>query len=223
MQKLLLFVDKVSTFVGQSFSWLIVGLTMLISWEVFSRYALDNPHAWAFDAMIMLYGTLFMMAGPTRWRKTATCAGTCSTASFRRGCRRGSTLRSTSCSSSPASSRCLGGLQLCGRVVGDQRAFEHHRRRPPIYPFKTIIPVAGAFILVQGVVEIIRCVICLKEGDWPSREEDVEEVDVGKLEGYGARQGRGYRQAGRVRSRQDRGDRREKRSLVRSFPSWLRS
>jgi TRAP-type mannitol/chloroaromatic compound transport system permease small subunit len=52
---------------------------------------------------------------------------------------------------------------------------------PPIYPFKTIIPVAGAFILLQGIVEIARCIICLKQGRWPSREEDVEEVDVDKL------------------------------------------
>jgi len=52
---------------------------------------------------------------------------------------------------------------------------------PPIYPFKTIIPIAGAFILVQGIVEIIRCVICLKQGEWPSRAEDVQEVDVDKL------------------------------------------
>jgi TRAP-type mannitol/chloroaromatic compound transport system permease small subunit len=52
---------------------------------------------------------------------------------------------------------------------------------PPIYPFKTVIPVAGAFLLLQGIVEIIRCVICLKQGEWPSREADVEEVDVDKL------------------------------------------
>jgi TRAP-type mannitol/chloroaromatic compound transport system permease small subunit len=52
---------------------------------------------------------------------------------------------------------------------------------PPIYPFKTVIPVAGAFILVQGIVEMIRCGICLKQGYWPSRQEDVEEVDVDKL------------------------------------------
>jgi TRAP-type mannitol/chloroaromatic compound transport system permease small subunit len=52
---------------------------------------------------------------------------------------------------------------------------------PPIYPFKTVIPLAGAFILVQGIVEIIRCIICLKEGEWPSREDDVVEVDVDKL------------------------------------------
>ena len=63
MQRLLLFIDKVSTFIGQAFSWLIVALTLQVSWEVFSRYALDRPHAWAFDVMIMFYGTLFMMAG----------------------------------------------------------------------------------------------------------------------------------------------------------------
>src|SRR5215212_1227855 len=63
MQKVLLFIDRVSTFIGQAFSWLIVILTFFVSWEVFSRYALDNPHAWAFDAMAMQYGTLFMMAG----------------------------------------------------------------------------------------------------------------------------------------------------------------
>ena len=63
MQKLLLTIDKISTFVGHAFSWLIVALTFLISWEVFSRYVLDHPHPWAFDVMIMMYGTLIVMAG----------------------------------------------------------------------------------------------------------------------------------------------------------------
>ena len=63
MQKLLLTVDKISTFVGKIFSWLIVSLTFLITYEVFSRYALDAPHDWAFDRMIEMYGMLFMMAG----------------------------------------------------------------------------------------------------------------------------------------------------------------
>ena len=63
MQKLLIAIDKVSTFVGQTFAWFIVALTLMISWEVFSRYVLDAPHPWAFDVMIMMYGTVFMMAG----------------------------------------------------------------------------------------------------------------------------------------------------------------
>jgi TRAP-type mannitol/chloroaromatic compound transport system permease small subunit len=52
---------------------------------------------------------------------------------------------------------------------------------PPLYPFKTIIPIAGIFLLAQGIVEMVRCVVCLKQGEWPAREEDVEEVDVDKL------------------------------------------
>src|SRR5437870_7209764 len=63
MQRLLLFVDKLSTWVGQAFSWTIVLLTLHVTWEVFSRYVLDHPRAWAFDVMIQMYGTLFMMAG----------------------------------------------------------------------------------------------------------------------------------------------------------------
>ena len=63
MQKMLFFVDKISTWVGQAFSFFIIALTLHVSWEVFSRYVLDNPRAWAFDVMIMFYGTLFMMAG----------------------------------------------------------------------------------------------------------------------------------------------------------------
>ena len=81
MQRLFLTVDKISTFVGHTFSWLIVSLTFMISWEVFSRYVLDHPHSWAFDAMIMQYGTLFMMAGATHWPKMVTCGATFFTAS----------------------------------------------------------------------------------------------------------------------------------------------
>ena len=51
----------------------------------------------------------------------------------------------------------------------------------PVYPFKFIVPIAGAVLLLQGLVEIARCVICLRTGAWPARDEDVEEVDLDKL------------------------------------------
>lgn len=75
MQKLLLSVDKISSFVGRACAWLIVALTLMISWEVFSRYALDNPHPWAFDVMSMMYGTLFMTAGAYTLSQNGLCAG----------------------------------------------------------------------------------------------------------------------------------------------------
>jgi TRAP-type mannitol/chloroaromatic compound transport system permease small subunit len=182
MQKLLLFIDRVSTWVGHAFSWLIVGLTLLITWEVFSRYALDEPHAWAFDAMLMLYGTLFMMAG----------AYTLSV----NGHVRGDVLYGFFTPRSQATIDLIlyiffflpGVIALVWAgyyyAADSWRINEHSNitaEGPPIYPFKTVIPIAGAMILVQGIVEIIRCVICIRQGEWPSRQQDVEEVDVGKL------------------------------------------
>lgn len=182
MQKLLLAVDKVSTFVGHFFSWLIVALTLLITWEVFSRYALGNPHAWAFDVMIMLYGTLFMMAGAYTLAKN--------------GHVRGDVLYGFLAPRMQATIDLVlyiaffipgvVALTYAGYFYAAESWAINERSNitaggPPIYPFKTAIPVAGAVLLAQGIVEIIRCVICLRQGQWPSREEDVEEVDLDKL------------------------------------------
>jgi TRAP-type mannitol/chloroaromatic compound transport system permease small subunit len=182
IQKLLLFIDTVSTWVGHAFSWLIVALTLQVSWEVFSRYALGNPHPWAFDAMIQLYGTLFMMAGAYTLSKNGHVRGDVLYGFFR--------------------PRTQASIDLLLYIVffipgvialtwaGYDFAAESWRIRetsnvtyggPPYYPFKTVIPIAGALLLVQGIVEIVRCAIAVKQGEWPSRERDVEEVDVDEL------------------------------------------
>ena len=182
MQRILLTVDKISTFVGQAFAWLIVALTALISWEVYSRYVLSNPHAWAFDAMIMLYGTLFMMAGAYTLSKNGHVRGDVLYGFFPPRLQAGLDLALYVLFFLPG----VVALIWAGyRYAGESWAINEHSNitaeGPPIYPFKTIIPVAGAFLLLQGVVEIVRCILCLAQGDWPSREEDVEEVDVDKL------------------------------------------
>jgi TRAP-type mannitol/chloroaromatic compound transport system permease small subunit len=182
MQKLLLFIDKISTFVGHAFSWFIVGLTLFISWEVFSRYALDAPHAWAFDAMIMMYGTLFMMAGAYTLSQNGHVRGDVLYGFFTPRVQASIDLTLYIVFFIPG----VFALTYAGYYyAADSWAINEHSNvtadGPPVYPFKTIIPMAGAILLVQGIVEIIRCVICLKQGDWPSREDDVEEVDVDKL------------------------------------------
>ena len=182
MQKLLLSVDKLSTFVGQAFSWLIVSLTLLISWEVFSRYVMEHPHAWAFDVMIMMYGTLFMMAGAYTLSKNGHVRGDVLYGFFPPRLQAALDLILYVLFFVPG----VVALVWAGyRYAGESWAINEHSNitadGPPIYPFKTVIPIAGAVLLLQGVVEIIRCAICLREGEWPSREEDVEEVDVDKL------------------------------------------
>jgi TRAP-type mannitol/chloroaromatic compound transport system permease small subunit len=182
MQKLLLTIDKISTFVGKTFSWLIVSLTFLITWEVFSRYALSAPHAWAFDAMIMMYGTLFMMSGAYTLSKNGMVRGDVLYGFFPPRLQASIDLTLYFVFFLPGvTALCWAGY----RYAGESWAIWEHSsitaEGPPIYPFKTVIPVAGFFLLVQGIVEIIRCIRCLKDGRWPSRIEDVEEVDVDKL------------------------------------------
>jgi len=182
MQKLLLTIDKISTFVGKTFSWLIVSLTFLITYEVFSRYALSAPHAWAFDAMIMMYGTLFMMSGAYTLSKNGMVRGDVLYGFFPPRLQATIDLTLYFVFFLPGvTALCWAGY----RYAGESWAILEHSNitaeGPPIYPFKTVIPVAGFFLLIQGIAEMIRCIRCLKDGRWPSRQEDVEEVDVDKL------------------------------------------
>ena len=182
MQKLLLTVDKISTAVGHFFSWLIVALTFMISWEVFSRYVLDNPHPWAFDVMSMMYGTMFMMAGAYTLSKNGHVRGDVLYGFFPPRLQAGLDLALYFLFFIPGVvALAWAGYNFAAESWAIKEASNITADGPPVYPFKTIIPLAGAFLLAQGFVEIVRCIVCLQTGEWPKRGEDVEEVDVEKL------------------------------------------
>jgi TRAP-type mannitol/chloroaromatic compound transport system permease small subunit len=182
MQKLLLTVDRISTFVGQAFSWLIVALTLMISWEVFSRYVLDRPHAWAFDVMIMMYGTLFMMAGAYTLSKAGHVRGDVLYGFFEPRTQATIDLVLYLLFFVPGVfALTYAGYFFAAESWGMNEHSSITSEGPAIYPFKTMLPLAGAILLLQGIVEIIRCVVCIQQGAWPTRVEDVEEVDVDKL------------------------------------------
>jgi TRAP-type mannitol/chloroaromatic compound transport system permease small subunit len=181
MQKLLLAVDRFSTWFGKIFAWAAVLLTFGISAEVFSRYVLNVPHAWVLDAQIMLYGTLFMTAGAYTLAKNGHVRGDVLYGFFRPRTQATIDLTLYIVFFLPG----IIALTWAGWTYANEslaiREQTFNADPLPLYPFKFVIPVAGAVLLLQGIVEIVRCVICLREGDWPSREQDVEEVDVGKL------------------------------------------
>lgn len=182
MQKTFLMVDRISTFIGQFFSWLVVALTLLIGYEVFSRYVLNNPHAWAFDVMIMMYGTMFMMAGAYTLSKNGHVRGDILYGFLKPRTQAIFDLILYVVFFIPG----VIALAYAGYeyAADSWRILEHSSITadgPPLYPFKTIIPLAGVILLLQGLVEIFRCVVCIQQGEWPSREQDVEEVDVEKM------------------------------------------
>ena len=181
MQSLLLRVDRLSTWLGQLFAWLIVGLTLMISWEVFSRYAMNTPHDWALDAQLMMYGSLFMMAGAYTLAKNGHVRGDVLYSFFRPRTQATWDLILYFVFFMPG----VVAMTWAGWIFATEslaiRESTFSATPIPVYPFKFMIPLAGGMLLLQGVVEIVRCVLCIRAGAWPSREHDVEEVDVDKL------------------------------------------
>ncbi len=181
MQNVLLTVDRISTWIGKIFAWMAVGLTFMVSAEVFSRYVLNKPHGWVLDAQIMMYGALFMMAGAYTLSKNGHVRGDVLYGFFRPRTQAAVDLTLYVLFFLPG----VFAMTWAGWTYAQEslaiRETTFNADPIPVYPFKFVIPIAGAFLLLQGIVEIVRCVICLRDGAWPSREEDVEEVDVDKL------------------------------------------
>ncbi|MCE2979315.1 MAG: TRAP transporter small permease subunit [bacterium] len=182
MQGLLLAVDRISAFSGKAFAWLIVGLTLLISFEVFCRYVLNSPNDWVWDTTYILYGILFMMAGAYTLSRNGHVRGDVLYGFFPVRVQAGLDLLLYFVFFFPG----VVALVWAGTTFAETSwAIREHSSvtasGPPVYHFKTFIPVAGALLLLQGIAEVVRCVIALSDGAWPARLHDVEEVDVDKL------------------------------------------
>ena len=178
MQRFLLFADQVSTWVGKTFAWCIVLLTFAVSYEVFSRYVLGRPTTWAFDTSYILYGTLFMMAGAYALSRNSHVRGDFLYRRWKPRTQAGLDLVLYFIFFLPGVLALIYsgyGFARLSWMMNEHSSFSPGG--PPIYPFKALIPVAGCLLLLQGIAEIIRCVITLKRGQWPQRLHDVEELE----------------------------------------------
>jgi TRAP-type mannitol/chloroaromatic compound transport system permease small subunit len=172
-------IDGVSTWIGKAAAWLIIGLMLLVCAEVFKRYILNMPTAWIFDASNMFYGSLFMLAGAYTLAQNAHVRGDFLYSSMRPRTQATLDLVLYVVFFLPG----IAALIYAGYDYASLswRIAEHSNVTadgPPVYHFKTVIPVAGSLVMLQGVAEIVRCVVCLRTGVWPSRLKDVAEMDV---------------------------------------------
>jgi len=172
-------IDGISTWVGKAAAWLIMLLMTVLCIEVFKRYILNAPTAWIFDADNMMYGTLFMLCGAYTLAQNAHVRGDFLYSSMRPRMQASLDLALYLIFFIPG----IAALIFAGSfyAADSWRILEHSNVTsdgPPVYHFKTIIPIAGALVMLQGIAEIVRCVVCLKTGEWPSRLADVAEIDV---------------------------------------------
>ena len=179
MNRFLFFIDSLSTWVGKSFAWLILVLTLGVTYEVFVRYALNAPTTWAFDFSYIMYGALFLMSGAyalsrnnhvrgdflyRKWqpRTQATLDLVLFILFFLPG----------------VSALVYSGWNYAQMSVRFREVSIFSPAGIPVFPLKALIPLAGVLLLIQGIAEIIRCVLCIRTGAWPQRLHDVEEMET---------------------------------------------
>ena len=185
MQDKLLLIDRISTFAGKIFAWCVVIMTIAICYEVFMRYVMRAPTTWAYDAGYMLYGALFVMAGAYALATGAHVRGDVLYRLFPIRWQAGIDLVLYILFFFPA----ILALIYSGWIFAERSwaMGEISSASPaglPIYHFKALIPLAACFLLLQGIAEVIRCVLCLKNGYWPSRVQDVKDIDASTAQEY---------------------------------------
>jgi TRAP-type mannitol/chloroaromatic compound transport system permease small subunit len=179
IQRFLFFVDRVSTWCGKAFSWLIILLTLIVCVEVFKRYLLNAPTAWVFNATTMVYGTLFMMCGAYTLAQNGHVRGDFLYGSMRPRVQASLDLALYIIFFLPGITALLyAGWDFAHASWIIREHVSDTANGPPLYPFKMMIPIAGALVLLQGIAEIVRCIVCLQTGEWPARLKDAEEIDV---------------------------------------------
>lgn len=181
-QRLFLSVDRLSMFVGKAGGWCIVILTLVISYDVTARYVFRAPTSWALDASSMLYGALFMLAGAYALSRNGHVRGDFVYRTFSPRLQGKFDLTLYILFFFPS----VFALMVAGWFFFHQswQMNEHSSMSPDgpiLWPFKALIPIAGVLLLLQGLVEVARCVQCIRRNAWPQRLADVEELDVALL------------------------------------------
>src|SRR4249919_718193 len=172
-------IDGISTWFGKAAAWLIIALMTVVCVELFKRYIINMPTSWIFDLDNMLYGTLFMLCGAYTLAQNAHVRGDFLYSSMRPRMQAGLDIVLYIVFFLPG----IAALIYSGWVFfGESWSINEHSNAtadgPPLWQFKLMIPVAGVLVMIQGLAEIVRCAVCLKTGEWPSRLKDVAEIDV---------------------------------------------
>ena len=151
---------------------------LLVVAEVFKRYALNAPTAWVFDASNMIYGTLFMLGGAYTLAHDGHVRGDFLYGSWkpRNQARMDLVLYILFFLPGIAALTWAGWTYFQDSLAIHEQTFNADPL--PVYPFKFVIPLAGAIVLMQGMAEIIRCIVCIKTGEWTPRLKDAQESDV---------------------------------------------
>ena len=178
MTRFLHFIDSLSTWVGKAFAWLILVLTLGISYEVFVRYLLRAPTTWAFDFSYITYGAMFLMAGAYALSRNGHVRADVVYRLWKPRTQASVDLVLYLIFFLPAVLAFIySGWNYAEMSIRFREVSIFSPAGVPVFPLKTLIPITGVFLLLQGIAEVIRCILCIRIGRWPQRPHDVEETE----------------------------------------------
>lgn len=178
LQKFLFMIDRFSMAVGHAFAWCILILTLGTSYEVFMRYVMDNPTSWAFDMSYILYGGLFLMSGAYALSRDAHVRGDVLFRLLRPRLQASIELVLYFIFFYPGvTALIIAGYGYAHDSFGYREVSVNSPVGVPIWQLKAIIPVAGILLFIQGIAQVIRCILCIRDGHWPPQLHDVEEME----------------------------------------------
>jgi len=178
MNRFLFFIDSLSLWVGKAFAWMILVLTFGVSYEVFVRYVLGAPTTWAFDFSYITYGALFLMAGAYTLSRNGHVRADVVYRLWKPSTQASVDLVLYIIFFLPAVLAFIyAGWNYAAMSIRFREVSIFSPAGVPVFPLKTLVPITGVLLLLQGIAEIIRCVLCIRQGAWPARLHDVEETE----------------------------------------------
>ena len=182
MERFIFLVDSFTAWAGKAFAWCILLLTIGVAYEVFVRYLLRDPTSWAFDLSYMMYGTLFMMAGAYALARDSHVRGDVIYRLWKPKTQATVELVLYFLLFFPGILAFIitgadYALESWSYNYGTGEVSINSPAGVPISQFKTVMPVAACLLLIQGIAQVCRCIICIRTGEWPAHLEDVEEME----------------------------------------------
>ena len=179
LQRFLLMIDGFSMAVGHAFAWCIIILTLGTSYEVFVRYVLNDPTSWAFDMSYILYGALFLMSGAYALSRNAHVRGDVFYRLMPPRVQASLELVLYFLFFYPGvTALVIAGFGYASDSFGYKEVSVNSPVGVPIWQLKALIPAAGAMLFIQGIAQVIRCILCIQTGRWPRQLHDVEELET---------------------------------------------
>ena len=178
MTKAIYAIEGLSIWVGRAFGWCILILTLSVTYEVFVRYVLNSPTVWAFDIMVQMYGALFLMAGPYALAQDGHVRADVVYRLFPVRVQASLDFFLYLIFFFPGM---LALFWYGAEIASDSWRYKEVSWNSPariqVYFFKTLIPLAGVLLIIQGIAELMRCWIAIRTGVWTRRLPDVHETE----------------------------------------------